>query len=218
MCGRLTTPEDWSDVRITLRIDSLQIPLDFGAADVKPTDDAPIVFERDDGSRIAVLASFGFDAPKLGKLVINAKTETVHEKPMWSRALRERRCLVMASGFHEWTGPKKARVPHLVTLRGREPFTLAGLYRAEPRPNGATSYAFVILTAPAGPVIAPMHDREPVIVPPDARDAWLGGADAVAVLKRVVAERISSTDALVHEVLTDAKLKTETPPRQGSLF
>lgn len=233
MCGRLAHPDDWSELRLALRVDRYEIDEDeeseLCSENVAPTEKSPVVFEQGE-HRVARASVFGFASPHLGKHVINAKSETVTEKSMFSKALRERRCLVIADAFYEWTGAAKTRQPHYIVVPTQEPFTFAGLYRFEPRPDGTKTLSHVIVTAEAGPVMAELHDREPVIVAPEARDAWLHDPDAGAALERTLATRMRD---LVHwEVSRDvnragtrgAYLREPlartppTPPAQGSLF
>lgn len=121
---------------------------------------------------------------KIGYKMINARAETVAEKPSFRRAFTRRRCLVLADGFYEWKKHDKGRgkTPHLIRLRGGRPFAMAGLWeswqgdgRAEPLRT------CTIITTDANDLLAPIHNRMPVILPEAAHQRWLGiGAHGVS--------------------------------------
>jgi putative SOS response-associated peptidase YedK len=113
--------------------------------------------------------------PKTFSLVINARGESVLDKPAFRNAIRRRRCLVPADGFYEWTagadgGPKR---PYFVRARSGGPVAFAGLWETWTGPNGEELDTAAIVTTRANRTLAPLHDRMPVIVPPDAFDFWL---------------------------------------------
>jgi putative SOS response-associated peptidase YedK len=154
--------------------------------------------------------------PSIGHRMINARSETAAEKPAFRSAFRQRRCLVPADGFYEWSGPKKARRPHWIRVGGGL-FAIAGLFeRWVPRgasasdgegasavPDGAEAaeplWTCTLLTTEANAAIRPYHDRMPVVI--DRRDyaAWLdpdlGDRDALrAYLVPGPPDRISVVD------------------------
>ncbi|MCH5287414.1 MAG: SOS response-associated peptidase [Christensenellaceae bacterium] len=111
-----------------------------------------------------------------GNRVINARSETAFEKPMFRRSMLERRCLIPASGYYEWkrnqSGGKTKQ--KFALYRPGRPMHMAGLWREE---QGEALPVFVILTREAGPDIADIHDRMPVILPEQALEEWLEGPD-----------------------------------------
>ena len=122
--------------------------------------------------------------PAIGNRLINARAETASVRPSFRAAFAARRCLVPVDGFFEWERSGRRRQPWLIRMRGGGPFGLAGLFerwRAPPRSRdeagAATLETFTILTTEANEVVRPIHDRMPVIVPPDAFERWLGGGD-----------------------------------------
>lgn len=105
-------------------------------------------------------------------LLANARSETLLARGAFQDAVRHRRCLVPADGFYEWEKQGKARLPHYFQVRGGEPFFFAGLWRAE---TPISPPAFVIVTTAPNALLAPIHDRMPVLLADHARaDAWLG--------------------------------------------
>jgi putative SOS response-associated peptidase YedK len=111
--------------------------------------------------------------------MINARSETVSEKPAFRSAYKRRRCLVPADGFYEWKkegvgeGGKTAKVPYWIHLAQGEPFTFAGLWEKWEGGEGDPVYSFTILTTQASPGIREIHPRMPVILSREGGDRWL---------------------------------------------
>lgn len=105
---------------------------------------------------------------------INARAETVDEKPMFRNAFKKRHCLVPASGFYEWKKSEdgKIKTPYYFTAADGSPLMLAGLWESW-NGMGQEIPSFTIITAEANETVAPLHDRMPVIIPPDKYDEWL---------------------------------------------
>lgn len=104
-------------------------------------------------------------------LLANARGETLLARGAFKDAAQRRRCLVPADGFYEWEKQGKVRLPHYFQLRAGEPFFLAGLWRPE---TPIAPPAFVVVTTTPNALLAPIHDRMPVILDEDRADAWLG--------------------------------------------
>ena len=109
----------------------------------------------------------------VGSRMINARCETAAEKPAFREALRQRRCLVPASGFYEWTGRRGARRPHYLSPPGDGLFAMAGLWERWRDEAGQVLESCTVLTADANRVVARLHDRMPVILDPKDYEAWL---------------------------------------------
>ena len=105
--------------------------------------------------------------------LINARAETLLEKASFRAAVRHKRCLVPADCFYEWTGPKGAKRPFLIKPRMPGPIAFAGLYEEWLGPDGSEMDSMAIVTMPANTTVAHLHDRMPVILPPDAFATWL---------------------------------------------
>jgi len=116
--------------------------------------------------------------PGIGNRLINARAETLAEKPSFRAAYLRRRCLVLADGFYEWqTIPgSKARQPVYVQLATKKPFAFAGLWELW-RPDDTPVLSCAIITTEPNALLAPIHDRMPVILPPDAYALWLDPAE-----------------------------------------
>jgi putative SOS response-associated peptidase YedK len=111
---------------------------------------------------------------KIGYRMINARGETVAEKPSFRTALRKRRCLILADGFYEWQklGDKQKR-PMRIALKSGEPFAFAGLWESWKDPEGETIKSCTIITTEANEYLSPIHHRMPVILPQEQESFWL---------------------------------------------
>lgn len=114
--------------------------------------------------------------PAVGNRMINARAETVAEKPGFRNAFRKRRCLVAADGFYEWRRSGKTRTPFYVRLGTGGPMGFAGLYETWVSPGGETLQTCTIITTQANRLLEAIHDRMPVIVPGDRQARWLDPA------------------------------------------
>ncbi len=123
--------------------------------------------------RWGLVASWAKD-PKIGARMINARAETVSEKPSFRAAFRRRRCLIPADGFYEWTTvpDTKRKQPWHIHRPGDEPFAFAGLWESW-EGNGQRLTTFTIITTQAPPSLVPIHHRVPVILVDDAMEAWM---------------------------------------------
>jgi len=110
---------------------------------------------------------------KIGNRLINARAETVAEKPAFRSALRRRRCLVPADGFYEWSGSKGAKQAYFLGFEGRALFAFAGLWEQWTHPDGAPLESCTLLTTAAAEQLRVLHDRMPVIVDPADYGLWL---------------------------------------------
>ncbi len=110
---------------------------------------------------------------KIGNRLINARAETVAEKPSFRSALRRRRCLVPADGFYEWAGSKGSKQPYFVGLEGRALFAFAGLWERWTDPEGETLETCTLLTTEATEYLSALHGRMPVIVDPADYGLWM---------------------------------------------
>ena len=175
MCGRytLSTPVE-------------MLAEEFGVAgplpdlqsnyNVAPTQEVPAVVAGDGGRRLETLR-WGLipswaDDPGIGARMINARSETVAEKPSFRRAFKERRCLIPADGFYEWQKTNGAKQPYYIRMRSGHPFAFAGLWETW---NGDESEirSCTILTTNPNELVGEIHNRMPVILPPEVYELWL---------------------------------------------
>lgn len=192
MCGRYS---------IATPIGAMQRLFDFPELpnlmprwNVAPAQGVPAVRMRADGrGRELAILTWGLvppwaDDPKIAWRMINARAETVQEKPAFRHAFRRRRCLLPADGFYEWMPPApgaKAKQPWRIGLPGDAPFAFAGLWEQWMGKDGSEIESCTIVTTEAAPAIAHIHARMPAILEPGSYAAWLAGeADAAAALMR----------------------------------
>src|SRR5262252_5648794 len=152
---------------------------------VAPTQPVPIV-RLHEGARQFTLVRWGLippwvEDPRKLSLLINARSESVNDKPAFRNAMRRRRCLLPADGFYEWKVEGTRRRPHVVRPKDRGPIAFAGLWETWMGPNGEEMETAAIVTKPADRELTHLHDRMPVIVPPDAFDFWLDGSKVDAM-------------------------------------
>lgn len=107
------------------------------------------------------------------KPLINARSETVAEKPTFRAAWKRRRCLIPADGFYEWRTEKGAKQPYCITLNDKRLFAFAGIWETAHDPDGGEIDTAAILTAAAGQDLKPLHGREPIIIQPNDYARWL---------------------------------------------
>jgi putative SOS response-associated peptidase YedK len=105
--------------------------------------------------------------------MINARAETIAEKPFFKQCLAKRRCLIPADGFYEWRHQGKEKIPMHIHLSGGELFAFAGLYDQWHSPTGEVLRTCTIITCEANEAVSPVHDRMPVIVRPELEATWL---------------------------------------------
>ena len=111
--------------------------------------------------------------PAIGMKLINARAETVAEKPSFRKPFRERRCLVPADGYYEWKREGSRKQPYHIRLNSERPFAFAGLWDRWTGADGKTIESCAILTTTPNERLASIHDRMPVILQPSAYDPWL---------------------------------------------
>ncbi|MDP6953484.1 MAG: SOS response-associated peptidase [Alphaproteobacteria bacterium] len=179
MCGRysLTTPEE----ALVGLFEAGPLEGHAPRFNAAPAQTLPVVRLDSDGARQWAWLRWGLvpswaKDPAIGNRMINARAETVAEKPSFRAAFRRRRCLVIADGFYEWQARDGAKQPYHIALADGGPMAFAGLW--ERWDGDATLETFTILTTEASPDIAPIHHRMPVILAPAHYSVWLGAEDA----------------------------------------
>ncbi len=149
---------------------------------IAPTQFIAAIREDEDRTRELVMLRWGLvpfwaKDPAIGNRMINARAETVAEKPSYRAAFRHRRCIVLADGFYEWRKEGDAKTPYFISLASGEPFGLAGLWENwKDKDSDASLQSTTLITTAANEFMTPLHHRMPVIVHPDSANDWLSGA------------------------------------------
>jgi putative SOS response-associated peptidase YedK len=172
MCGRYTlaTPADL----IMEHFDLPEVPEIETRFNIAPTQEALIIGARRDGHRAAGLALWGLTTPSgaaAKRPLINARIETVDQKPSFREAFSRRRCLVPADGFYEWRTDSHGKTPHYFSLRDRRLFAFAGIWNQPVADSELVTFA--ILTTEPNQIVGPVHRRMPVILSDEHYDLWL---------------------------------------------
>jgi putative SOS response-associated peptidase YedK len=175
MCGRFAVISAPEAVRALFGYaETPNFPPRYNIAPTQPI----AVVRFTEGRRHFALVRWGFipswvKDPRTVSLMFNARGETAAEKPAYRNAMKRRRCLVPADGFYEWKRDGDRKRPYWVHPRRRGPIAFAGLWEAWIGPNGEEVETAAIVTTAANNALKPLHDRMPVVVPPDAFDLWL---------------------------------------------
>jgi len=177
MCGRFTQTASPEVIAEQFKITNP--PLFTPRYNIAPSQPiAAIRIDPDTATRTLVMLRWGLipswaKDPKIGNQCINAKAETVAEKPSFRSAFKKRRCLVIATGFYEWQVQGRAKQPIWIGLRSKRPFAFAGLWEQWKPPEGEPLETCTIITTEPNDLMAPIHNRMPVILSPASYDQWL---------------------------------------------
>jgi putative SOS response-associated peptidase YedK len=197
MCGRYTVVADADELSGHLDAPWRSAPLAAPRFNIAPTQHAPVLL-RDEGQDVLDMYRWGLipfwakDAG-IGNRMINARAETVREKPAFRRAFERRRCLVPTSGFFEWQKTGAGKVPHWIHPADGGLLTLAGLWERWTPADAEPVYSYTILTTAANSFMQPLHERMPVIVADRDRNGWLDSEaepEALAALLRPAPEAL----------------------------
>ena len=145
---------------------------------IAPSQQIAVVRQQNGGDRELTFLQWGLipswsKDPAIGYKMINARSETVHEKPSFKQAFLARRCIIPASGFYEWAKVGKEKVQHYIHLRDDDVMSLAGLWERWKSSEGKELETCTILTTAANSLIKKVHDRMPVILHRAEFDIWL---------------------------------------------
>ncbi|MDQ6617080.1 MAG: SOS response-associated peptidase [Actinomycetota bacterium] len=196
MCGRYTSTSAPADLARVFAVDEVKVdelPLRYNVA---PTQDVYAVVSRrpkEDGEgprrqlgafRWGLIPSWAKE-PSVGNKMINARAEGIEKKSAYKRALVRRRCIIPADAFYEWQvrgggGKKRSKLPYVIRHKDGSPLAFAGLWefwRPPDQPDAEPIRSCVIITTDANDLLAPIHDRMPVILSPDRWDQWLDPAN-----------------------------------------
>jgi putative SOS response-associated peptidase YedK len=174
MCGRYTLTTDVQAIAESFGVEpTLEAAPRYNIA---PTQE--VIAIRNNGAAHLALLRWGLipawaKDESIGSRMINARAETLAEKPSFKNLLRNRRCLVVANGFYEWRAEGKAKTPMYITLQDDRLFAFAGLWDQWRSPDGQQVQSCTIITTEPNELMAQIHNRMPVILRPGAYEDWL---------------------------------------------
>jgi putative SOS response-associated peptidase YedK len=177
MCGRFALTVDPVDLQDAFP--DFTFPAQYAARyNIAPTQS--ILTLPNDGTKKADFFVWGLilpwaKDPSIGNRMINARAETLAEKPSFRSAYIYHRCLIFSSGFFEWQAQPGGipKIPHFIRLKSGAPFAFAGLWDAWESPDGSKVNSATIITTEPNDLLGKLHNRMPVILPPDAYTQWL---------------------------------------------
>ena len=183
MCGRFAlarTPEELT------RVFDLAACVDLAPRfNIAPGTDIPVVRRSPDGTRVLHQLRWGLvphwsQDPAIGARLINARAESVQDKPAFRGAFQHRRCLIPADGFYEWHRQGAHKQPYYFSSPAGQVLAIGGLWESWQPPAGELLRSVCILTTAANPGVAPIHDRMPLLLAPEDWATWLTGTSAEA--------------------------------------
>ena len=176
MCGRYTLT---NPARLAQRFGASQGQLNLEVRyNVAPSQEMPVVLQDQTGSNKLELLKWGLipfwsKEPKAPYSTINARAEGIADKPAYRRPLRSQRCIIPADGFYEWLKTNGGKQPFFIHLKDEDVFGFAGLYDIYHTSEKEIIKTFTIITTEANEIMAPIHNRMPVILPRQHEAEWL---------------------------------------------
>ena len=188
MCGRFTLSLDPGDLQVELGLGDLPDEM-RPRYNIAPTQ--PIAGVIDGATRDVVMLHWGLvpawaKDPAIGSRMINARGETLSEKPSFRNAFSHRRCLILTNGFYEWEKVDGRKQPFFIHLESGKPFVFAGLWEVWHSPEGAVLNSCTIITCQANDLVGKLHDRMPVIIPADQQAALLDPKGQIDNLQKLI--------------------------------
>ena len=220
MCGRFVGFRRLEELIEHFPIDVANVEVS-PSYNIAPTQEILAIVRHDDRNHLEKLhwglVPFWAKDTSSASRMINARSETVATKPSFRMAFKWRRCLILADGFYEWKGEKGNKQPMFLTLPDGRPFAFAGLWEAwDNRGKEPTAYrSCSILTREASGSVRPIHNRMPVIVKPEAYDAWLSrDSQDVRLLQDIIQNQVY---AKLNSVPVSRQVNSAKVDRPGNL-
>lgn len=205
MCGRYTLKKDrevYAQYLLNLGFEEFH---DVPRYNIAPTQSAPVIRANTQGGRELVELRWGLIPSwakdiSMGSRMINARAETVAEKPSFRAAFRRRRCLAIADGYFEWPRIDGVKRPVRFAMRDERPFAFAALWETHISPDGCEIDSYTIITCPASAIVAPAHDRMPVILKQDDYEEWIDPGNESTGSKQRLLAPYTANDLIYYEV------------------
>lgn len=227
MCGRYVLSTDAETVQQEFNL--AELPTLASRFNIAPSQPVPVITNESPSELTIVqwglIPSWAKD-PKMAFKMINARSETAHEKPSYRSAFKRRRCLIPTTGFYEWIKTEGGKQPYFIHRNDKEVFAFAGLWEVWRNPEGDEVWTCTVLTTDANEKISHLHHRMPVILEGDAREAWLDDASDLGELRAILQPFDSNkidyypVSKSVNNVRNDnpTLLERDNPPKQQSMF
>ena len=195
MCGRFVGYRNLDELKEIFPIDrsACEVTANYNVA---PSQEILAIFNHEGENWLDKfhwgLVPFWAKDTAIGNRMINARAETVAEKPSFKNAFKKRRCLIIADGFYEWKGPKGQKQPMFITRPDKKPFAFAGLWETWGKKDQDPLYkSCTIITTKACEALRHIHHRMPVIFKPEAYESWLNPANQdVNALKNILQQAL----------------------------
>ena len=206
MCGRFTLTLDTKQLRDAMPW--LTIPEGLQPRfNIAPTQPVAVV-PNDSKKRLdfftwGLIPSWAKD-PQIGSRLINARAETLAEKPSFRSAYRRRRCLILTDGFYEWkqVPGRKSKIPMYIHMQDASPFAFAGLWENWQSPDGSEILSCTIITTQPNAAVRDIHNRMPVILPKDAYEIWLTPGEVAVQKLDPLLKPYTNSDMVAYPVST----------------
>lgn len=183
MCGRFAF---YSPSEATAALFGVSASLEVQPRyNIAPTQFIAAIRNDDSGERELTMLRWGLvpfwaKDPSIGNRMINARAETVAEKPSFRTAYRKRRCLVLADGFYEWHTEAGVKVPYFISLANEQPCAFAGLWENwQSKESDESIQSTTVITTAANDFMLPLHHRMPVVLEPESAERWMQGDDEI---------------------------------------
>lgn len=191
MCGRFYIENDIEDIIASYAVKQVKNTTPI-KREIFPGTNIPIILNN----KVKTLdfLRWGFQVRGMNREVINARIETVTEKPTFRRAFLNNRCIIPANAFFEWETTEKSKVKYKIQVKGRQLFSMAGIYDLFVDKENNEYYGVVILTRPANEEMSKLHHRMPVIIDKGKEDRWLeASSQDILDMKKVM-----ETESFIH--------------------
>jgi len=216
MCGRFTLTVNPAELQDTFS--DYNFPAMFAPRfNIAPTQ--PVLAIPNDDKLTADFFIWGLipmwaKDPEIGNRLINARGETLAEKPSFRGSYRHKRCLILADGFYEWKsfGGRKTKTPYYIHMQDRKPFAIAGLWDHWESPDGSSIKSCTIITTTPNELMGAIHDRMPVILHPRDYAKWLNSAPQTPENLQPLIKPIPADAMTAHPVSTLVNKATNDSP------
>ncbi|NLY45031.1 MAG: SOS response-associated peptidase [Tissierella sp.] len=210
MCGRFMLDSDIENILSQYKILKNKAGA-YNKGDIYPSESIPIVMEGNN-LRVLQLTKWGFPLSEKNKLVINARSESIVEKPMFRNLYFSGRCIIPASLFYEWKDEgNRKKTKHKIYLQNQSTASLGGILKYSLNDKGEKELSFVIITTEANKYMKDIHSRMPLIIDSESYDYWLDSKTSIDIIDEIVKSNVN------HRLIIERDSEVE-PFEQMKLF